>query len=68
MKRPPEACRESMERARRFRRMRWEMGASGPTIGVRGCTSRLETAEIVRALRAARRTEGALLARWGVAE
>jgi hypothetical protein len=64
MLRPPEACRESMERAR-FYRSESGRGIGGAAFWIRN--ARRETREILRALRAARRGEGALMARWGVA-
>ena len=70
MKPPAIACRESMEAARSFRWQSWILPNGSwywkmeHRVAIR--KERDTTREILRALRAARRSEGALVERWGV--
>ena len=69
MLRPPEACRESLREARKARvwmSMTWQWTAHYAHAKERLVCARRDTRAIVAALRAARRTEGALAERWGV--
>lgn len=61
----PAACRESMERVRMWRSDVHGHHGRGLHPGAL-MVARTETRAILAALRAARRSEGALLTRWGV--